>query len=275
VPINLDVRWIHGAADCRRANEPALQTHRADQTTCIIRQGKCSSFEAPFMYLLIGSERSLLVDTGAPVATGTLPIRATVDALLAQHVTTSRRNHLIVAHSHAHADHAAWDSQFAHRPDTTVIARRQDAIQRTFAIETWPDTVGSLDLGGRVLTVMPIPGHEDQHIAVHDSNTGLMLTGDTFYPGLLVVNDWPAYRASARRLAQFVDTHDVTYLLGAHIEMQRSSGRLYPLGTTFQPDEHPLQLLPSDLVEWATHCDALGENAVGQHTFASFVIDIR
>jgi hydroxyacylglutathione hydrolase len=273
--LNLEVTWIHGAPDCRHSDDPVLQTHAAEPTTIIIRQSKCSSFEAPFMYLLIGSERSLLIDTGAPSSNGAPPMRATVDPLLAQHATPGRPHHLVVGHSHAHGDHAAGDAQFARRPHTTVVARQQDAIQRSFAIDEWPDGIGSLDLGDRVLTVIPIPGHDDQHIAIHDSKTGVMLTGDTFYPGLLVVNDWPAYRASARRLAQFLQTHRVTCLLGAHIEMQRSPGQLYPLGTTFQPDEHPLQLLPTDLAQWAGRCDQLGDDATGQQTFASFVIDIR
>ena len=79
-------------------------------------------------------------------------------------------------------------------------------------------------------------------------------------------------RAPARAVRE---THDVTFLLGAHIEMQRSPGQLYPLGTTFQPDEHPLQLLPGDLAEWAAHCAALGDEATGEHRFAHFVLDIR
>src|SRR5687768_15456629 len=211
--LNFDVNWIHGARDCRHSDDPVLQTHQTESTTFIIRQSKCSSFEAPFMYLLIGSERSLLIDTGAPSSRGVLPMRTTVDALLAQHVAPGRPHPLIVGHSHAHGDHAAGDSQFARRPATTVLPPRQQAIQRTFAIDEWPDGIGSLDLGDRALTVIPIPGHDDQHIAIHDSKTGLMLTGDTFYPGLLVVNDWPAYRASARRLAKFLQTHEVTCLL--------------------------------------------------------------
>jgi hydroxyacylglutathione hydrolase len=89
--------------------------------------------------------------------------------------------------------------------------------------------------------VLPIPGHEDQHLAFHDSATGILLSGDSLYPGLLLVNDWPAYRDSAQQIASFADTHDVSFVLGAHVEMTRS-GDLFPIGTIFQPDEHPLQL---------------------------------
>jgi glyoxylase-like metal-dependent hydrolase (beta-lactamase superfamily II) len=155
------------------------------------------------------------------------------------------------------------------------VEHRQRAIQTVFGIGEWPGGVGTLDLGDRVLSVIPTPGHEEQHIALHDSETGAMLTGDTFYPGLLVVHDWPAYRASARRLARFVEHNLVTCCLGAHVEMQRSPGQLFPLGTTFQPDEHPLQLLRADLLQWAGLCEGLGDNAVGQHRSSSFVIDIQ
>jgi glyoxylase-like metal-dependent hydrolase (beta-lactamase superfamily II) len=271
--LNFDVHWIHGSPDCRQTTDPLLQTHQAESATFIFRQSKCSSFEAPFMYLLIGDRRSLLLDTGAPTPSGVLPIRVTVDAIMARHAAAGRHE-LIVAHSHAHGDHAAADGQFAGRPDTLVVRPRRADIQARFAIDRWPEDSGTLDLGGRVLTILPIPGHEDLHIAVHDSKTGLMLTGDTFYPGLLVVNDWPAYSASALRLEAFVRSHDVSVLLGAHIEM-RSSGQLFPLGTTFQPDEHPLQLLPRDLLRWADACGRLGVNASGQHAFPNFVIDIR
>jgi hydroxyacylglutathione hydrolase len=101
-----------------------------------------------------------------------------------------------------------------------------------------------------------------------------MLTGDTLYPGLLVVNDWPAYRTSARRLAAFVRSQEVTWCLGAHIEMGRS-GQVFVPPTTFQPDEHSLQLSAADLLQWAEACERLDSTATGRHTFASFVIDIR
>ena len=72
-------------------------------------------------------------------------MRTTVDALLARH--TAGAHELIVAHSHAHGDHAAWDQQFAGRPRTTVVPLRQDRIQAQFGIEQWPDGSGQLDLG--------------------------------------------------------------------------------------------------------------------------------
>ena len=269
--INFPAEWIHGAEDCRQSTDPALQTHQAEADTFIFRQSKCTSFEAPFMYLLIGVTQSLLLDTGAPMQESELPIRETVDRILQERA--SRR--LIVAHSHAHADHGAWDGQFLKRPDTLIVERQLTDIQSRFGIATWPTSAGTLDLGGRTLTVLPLPGHEDQHVAFHDSKTGILLSGDSLYPGLLVVNDWRAYRDSARCLADFARTHDVSFVLGAHVELARS-GRLFPIGTTFQPDEHPLQLVRKDLDTWTKACHDLGEYPpAGQHRFERFVIDIR
>ncbi|HEX2202124.1 MAG TPA: hypothetical protein VHG91_02445 [Longimicrobium sp.] len=37
--------------------------------------------------------------------------------------------------------------------------------------------------------------------------------------------------------------------------MKRSPGEWYPLGTTYQPDEHVLQLTAADLREWAEACE--------------------
>jgi hydroxyacylglutathione hydrolase len=144
--VSFPAEWIHGAEDCRQAGEPLLHTHEAAPGTFIFRQSKCSSFEAPFMYLLVGSTQSLLLDTGAPVANGVLPIRETVDRLLEQHTGGSRRR-LTVAHSHGHADHGAWDGLFRERPDTIVVERRVADIQARFGIAEWPRTAGALDLG--------------------------------------------------------------------------------------------------------------------------------
>jgi hydroxyacylglutathione hydrolase len=277
MPLNFAVQWAHGTPNCDHSTDPPLQTHRAGPTTFVIRQSKCSSFEAPFMYLLIGRGRSLLIDTGAPASNGDdVPLRATIDALLTPHAPPGERHPLIVAHSHAHVDHAATDHSFLQRPGTLVLGPDRADIQRQFGIARWPAGAGRLDLGGRVLAVLPVPGHEPLHLAFHDSETGALFTGDSLYPGRLVVNDWPAYRASARRLAAFARRATVSCVLGAHVEMSRTPGRLFPIGSTFQPDEHPLQLLPADLLDWTNACERLGDHpGRGEHVFPSFVIDIR
>jgi hypothetical protein len=58
-----------------------------------------------------------------------------------------------------------------------------------------------------------------------------LLTGDTLYPGNIYVKDWQAYVKTIGPLTEFVQSHRVKWLLGAHIEMDRLTHTLYPIGT--------------------------------------------
>jgi glyoxylase-like metal-dependent hydrolase (beta-lactamase superfamily II) len=247
-PGTLQVRWMHGSANCAQNTDPEVQVHAYNATTHIIRQNKCDNFEAPFIYVLAGATTALVLDTGA---TNTPTLRNTVRGLVGT-------RQLIAAHSHHHGDHQAGDAQFAGQPMTTVVARTRAAVQAAFGIATWPTSPGMLDLGGRVLDVLAIPGHQAEHIAIYDRRTGLLLTGDTLYPGMLFVNDWATYRASVSRLADFVAAHPIAHVLGAHVEMTATPKVSYPYGTTYQPDEHALQLSAAHVTELDAALTALG-----------------
>ncbi|EYD77179.1 beta-lactamase-like protein [Rubellimicrobium mesophilum DSM 19309] len=269
------VRWIHGAPDCAQSDDPLIQVIEADPDTYVLRISKCFSFEANFIYFLLGAERAILFDTGGPADSGNraLPLRDTVDAVLNAHPRGDSLE-LIVAHTHGHRDHIHWDFQFRDRPDTSLVGLTLEDVKAFWRLPDWPEGVATLDLlGGRPLTVFPIPGHEPTHIAVFDPRTGILLTGDVLYPGLLTVRDWPAFRASARRLSRFAATHPVHMALGHHIEMSRTPGRLYPLGATWQPDEHPLPLEPSVIDHLHRACEAMAD-APHSATFDTFAIEI-
>ena len=49
------------------------------------------------------------------------------------------------------------------------------------------------------------------------------------------------------RLATFADKHEVSALLGAHIEAKYRQGEYYDVGTVYQPDEAPLPMEPDTL----------------------------
>jgi hydroxyacylglutathione hydrolase len=247
-PGSLQVSWMHGSPNCAQNTDPELQVHAYNATTYIIRQNKCRTFEAPFVYVLIGTSSALVLDTGA---TSTATLRDTVRGLVGT-------RQLIAAHSHHHGDHYAGDTQLAGQPMTTVVARTRAGVQAAFGIAAWPTDRGMLDLGGRVLDVLAIPGHQAEHVAIYDRRTGLLLTGDTLYPGLLFINDWTAYRASIARLASFVAAHPIAHVLGAHIEMTSTPKVNYPYGTTYQPSEHVLQLSAAHVAELDAALTALG-----------------
>ncbi|MFD0738884.1 MBL fold metallo-hydrolase [Lysobacter koreensis] len=261
--------WVHGAP-----NEPALQVHEAAPGLWILRQSKASNFEAPFLYLLAGSERALLLDSGAQPAKGsTLPLRETVDGLLATWAHTHGKKHmpLVVAHTHAHRDHRHGDAQFQGRADTRIVGITPAEVAAFFGLSRWPEGEATFELGGRALTVLPLPGHEPAHIAVYDARSGSLFSGDTLYPGLLTIRDWPAYRASAQRLAAFAATHRIAQVLGAHIEMTTTPGRMYPLETAYQPHEHALALRPRHIDELASATAALGD-FLHTHAHADFLL---
>lgn len=254
---SLPARWIHGAP-----GEPVLQVHAAAPGFWIIRQSKASNFEAPFLYLIAGEQSALLLDSGAePAARTKLPLRETVDRLLADWAKTHglKTMPLVVAHSHSHRDHIYGDAQFRDRADTRIIAARPEEVAAFFGLDRWPEGEARFDLGRRTLTILPLPGHEPAHIAVYDEQTGSLLSGDTLYPGLLTIRDWPAYRASAERLAAFAASHRVERVLGAHVEMSATPGLMYPLGSALQPDEHTLALGSAHIQQLRDATSTLGD----------------
>jgi hydroxyacylglutathione hydrolase len=270
---NLDVRWIHGSPSAKHDRDPEIQVHWYEERTVILRQNMSVNYEAPFLFLLRGEERALLVDTGATPEPEFFPLRDTVDELtdgwLADH--PHDRYRLLVAHSHSHGDHVAGDAQFASRPDTTVVGADLRAVTDFFGLPDWPDGTARLDLGSRVVEVIPSPGHDESAVTWYDHSTGLMLTGDSVYPGRLYVVDWPAFTATIDRLLAFAETHPVSHLLGCHIEMTRQPGVDYAIRTTYQPDEPPLQMTIADLRSIRQAIEQVGDTP-GIHSFDNFVL---
>jgi glyoxylase-like metal-dependent hydrolase (beta-lactamase superfamily II) len=92
-------------------------------------------------------------------------------------------------------------------------------------------------------------GHSKVSVAFYDRNTGVLLSGDTVYPGRLYVQDFPAFQASVERLIDFTKGKPVAHLLGNHIEESSTPFLDYPVGTMYQPNEHELQLARGSLLE--------------------------
>jgi hydroxyacylglutathione hydrolase len=245
-PGSWEVDWIHGAPNCSSSDDPPLQVHAYNADTFIIRQSKCLNFEGPFIYLLFGEDAVFMQDTGATSSANQFPVRATVEGIIDDWLAARGRTRdsleLLVTHSHAHGDHVQGDGQFSGEPNTTVVGTGVSAVQSFFGFTDWPYEIVTLDLGGRVLEVTGIPGHHNTSVAVFDENAGLLLTGDTVYPGHLFVGNYAAFRTSINHLADMAATRTIHWVLGTHVEMSATPGVAYPYGTTYQPDEHTLQM---------------------------------
>ena len=245
----LPAHWTTGGPKCMEI--PEWQVHEYNADLYILRQSGCTDTEMPFLYLFFGKDRALLWDTGS--RKGNL-----VPAL--QHVVHDwlERNHrdkisLIVTHSHSHGDHTFGDAaiQALHDPAMPIefVAPTVDAASKFFAIAPWPTALGQVDLGGRVLNIVPIPGHDIYAIALYDRRTGIVLTGDNLYPGRLYVRDFAEYKTSTERLIAFLEGKPVAHVLGNHIEQTNTPFLDFPIGSIYHPGEHCLELTFGTLLE--------------------------
>lgn len=234
-------RWIHGSEDCATNQDPSIETYQFDHVTYVLRQNKCVNYEAPFMYVLFGAETVLVQDTGATDDADNFPLYETVHELVeARQSEESKPLQILVIHSHSHGDHKAADAQFKGKPNVTVIEPNEEGLADF--LSSLEASGGVLDLGDRELNVFPIPGHQSESIAIYDSHTKWLLTGDTVYPGTVSVLDWDEYTASLETLVGFASRHEVSAVLGSHIEMSKTPSLAFDRGSTFQPDEASLVL---------------------------------
>src|SRR5262245_19474254 len=245
-PGSLDVTWSEGAERCEAgAPQAPMQVHQYDAQTFILRENLCATFEAPFIYLLLGSSKALLIDTGAVEDSKEMPLAETVMGLLP--MVGPSKMPLLVLHTHRHLDHRAGDPQLASLPGVQVVPAFLDDVRKHFGFTSWPEGSAEVDLGDRTLDVIPTPGHSPTHVAFYDRNTGLFFSGDFLMPGRLLVDDSDGYLASAQRVAEFVKDRPVAHVLGAHIEMNREE-ELFPWGSTHHPHERALALTKDDLL---------------------------
>jgi hydroxyacylglutathione hydrolase len=245
----LPAKWTTGGPKCMEI--PEWQVHEYNPNFFILRQSGCTDAEMPFLYLIFGNDRGLLWDTGS--RNGNL-------APAFQHVVHDwlERNHrqsipIIVTHSHSHEDHTWGDAavQALHDPAMPIefVAPTVEAVSKAFGIAPWPTGLGQVDLGGRVLNIVPIPGHDKYAIALYDRKTGIVLTGDNLYPGRLYIPDFPTYQASTERLIAFLEGKPVAHVLGNHIEQTSTPFLDFPIGSIYHPNEHPLELTFGTLLE--------------------------
>jgi glyoxylase-like metal-dependent hydrolase (beta-lactamase superfamily II) len=269
----LGVHWIHGSVSAKHNTDPDIQVHWYDEHTVILRQNMAINYEAPFMFLLFGGARAALIDTGATASSEYFPLRTVIDKLVTEWLARHPRadDPLLVQHSHSHGDHVAGDGQFADRPRTTVVDARLATVAHYLGLTADVDRPARLDLGGRTLDCIASPGHNESAITFYDAYTGLMLTGDTVYPGRLYVEDWPAFRATIDRLIAFTETHPVSHVLGCHIEMSTTPGVDYPIRTVYQPDEPPLEMTVDHLREIRRAINEIGDRP-GRYIYPEFVI---
>ncbi len=186
-------------------------------------------------YLITGTKRALLFDTGMGISD-------------IKRVTTElTKLPIIVLNSHTHDDHVGgnWEFETIYGMDTDFTranakGSREDAQAeiapdqicgalpkgfdaKSYATRPWKITKyihdgEKIELGGRLIDLIATPGHTPDAISLFDRASGLLFTGDTYYPAPIWLfrpeTDLNAYAASIRRLAALAPR--VKLVLGAH-----------------------------------------------------------
>lgn len=185
-------------------------------------------------YLILGSKRAVLFDTGMGISNM---------KKLAEGLT---RLPISILNSHTHNDHVGdnWrfndvygmetdftrtnakgstaDAQAEIAPGEVCGALPPGFDAKSYSTKPWRISHqlhdgDKLNLGGRTLQIIAVPGHTPDSIALYDAQNGLLFTGDMFYPGPIFLyrpeTDLNAYVTSIRRMAALPH---VELLLPAH-----------------------------------------------------------
>lgn len=231
-------------------------------------------FQEVISYLILGTEQALLFDTGMGISriSGVvreltpLPVavinshthydhiggNAEFDRVLAINSDFTRGHAAGVGHDVVHGEVAA--NAFCRTPpagfDTAGYAIRPFAIA---------DTIGDgsrIELGGRAIQVLRVPGHTPDAVAVLDSAAGYLWTGDTFYEAPIWLwfpeTDWDAYTRSVDRLAALAP--GLKRVFGAHntpIAEPSQLGRLQGAVAAIKSGTAKWEERPDSLVEYS------------------------
>ncbi len=200
-------------------------------------------------YVIVGSKGAILLDTGMGIGR----IRTVARSLTPLPIR--------VVNTHTHYDHVGGNADFADvlamdmaytrrsaegmahdlvrgevAPESLCRPLPDGVLAETYSVR--PFTITGLlkdgdvlDLGGRRLEVLAVPGHTPDSLALLDRDAGLLWTGDTFYEGPIWLfvpeTDLDAYQASVHRLAALVPS--LRLLLPAHNTPTAAPRRLLEL----------------------------------------------
>ena len=159
---DIALRWISGSVTAAKNTDPRIQVIAYNEDTYILRENPCVHWEAPFTYLLFGNNVALLIDTGATPEAEFYPLRKSVDALVRRWCGLRGRKSIpltVVLTSGEDVSQHQGRGQFLDRPETTLAPMEFAAAKQFYKLASWPDGTGRIDLGGRVIEVIPTPGY--------------------------------------------------------------------------------------------------------------------
>lgn len=192
-------------------------TEKIDENTFVISEYRHS--EETHSYLLLGTDRALLIDTGLGVGNMAEEVKKLTSLPVTAIATHVHWDH-IGGHKHfpdffVHAEERSWiEDQF---PLPTALVRKflaEGDLPSNFDLQDYELFRGTptgllqggevIDLGKRHITALHTPGHSPGHLAFWEAETGYLFTGDLVYRGTLYANydstDPEAYLKSLEKL---------------------------------------------------------------------------
>jgi hydroxyacylglutathione hydrolase len=188
--------------------------------------GEPRYYQVNYAYLIVGERRALLFDAGS----GTRDITGVLRDITHLPVT--------VMPSHLHFDHIGGIAPFTSIAMIDLPATRADVrngrftpsryeylgmidglVPPTFIVTEWVKPGTTIDLGGRVLRVLHVPGHTHSSVALYDPAAHQLFAGDFIYPTTLYA-----------------------FLPGASLAEYQATTRAL------------LATLPADTTIWTAHC---------------------
>ena len=258
---DLAFRWIHGSNVAAKNRDPRVQVVQYNEDSFVLRQNVCVHWEAPFTYLLFGNTGALLIDSGATAEAKHYPLRETVDAIITRWCQARGRRAIPLTIALTSGEDVAQNQglvQFAGRPETTVVPRPLEVMKRFYGLgRNWPSATGRIDLGDRVIEVIPTPGTHKDGVSFYDPYCDFLFTGDLLFPGKINIGNDRDFIASLERLKAFAAGHSVKWILGGHIEMMFVPGKYYRRFTNHKPYERVLAMEPALIDEAILHARAV------------------
>lgn len=224
-----------------------------DADTTVIIEPHIHVLEQANMFLVEGSERDMILDTGM----GVIPFKPYLDSL-----RRDPEKEIICVSSHTHIDHIGavheFDTRLVHPAEADEMAKpsgltslfRRDmpeALLQSFLDAGYPpigETLiealpfegydpesyrlygapatgllnhgDSVDLGSHAYTVLHLPGHSPGGIGLFEETTGVLFAADAIYDGPLIY-EGPGMSVEAYRATfDLLKTLDVTVVHGGH-----------------------------------------------------------
>lgn len=221
-----------------------------DESTYIISEYQ--HWEETHCYLLIGSDRALLIDTGLGICNIYEQVRSLTDKPITAAATHIHWDHIgghkYFSNFYTHEAELDWLNGKFPLPVQAVKNMLTDRCElpEDFDISNYEifqgipsRTLGdgdTIDLGGRTIQVFHTPGHSPGHLCFWEAERGYLFSGDLVYKGTLFANypstDPQSYLHSLEKIAAlpakriFPGHHSLDILPELVIRMQNEFRKL-------------------------------------------------